>query len=478
MSDAIVVGGGLSGLAAAHLLERSGCRVTVVEARERLGGRIHTIEVAGERFDAGAQWIGPGQTRVDALAGALGLDTFPTRADGPAVVDVAGRRTTMTGSIPRLGPLALVRLQAALWALDRRAGQVAPTGAAGRDVDRDRRTLAEWLDATWLDRHVRDLVVTALRVVLGAEPSELSLLQVLQYVRAAGSVMALTEVEGGAQERRFVGGAGSLVAALADRLDAELRLGAPVERIAQDPAGPDEVTVHCAGGESLTASTAIVAVPPNLVPGIAFTPALPHARRRWLDRVRMGTTIKCLAVYDRPVWRDRGWSGEAVATAGPLSYVVDNTAPGGRPALVGFAVAAPGRWLQELPPAAQRRAVAAHLADLLGPAAGTPAALHLEDWSQQPFTGGCPVALPAPGATATASAAGLDPRAPHGRVHWAGTELATSWRGYMEGAIESGQRAAREVVAGLEADDDPGPGEDGASVELVQDGEPAEGAGT
>lgn len=459
MTDVVVVGAGLSGLAAAELLEGSGLEVVVLEARDRVGGRLRTTEVGGTDFDVGGQWVGPDQPRVAALADAVGAPRFPTPTEGRTLFDLGDRRLTAAGTIPRLPVLSLLQLRLALAWTDHRAAGVPAAGLSpargeerpdrlalpgGDPVAWDRLSVAALMRRRGLRTDVRAVVGPALRVVFGVEPDELSVLQLLQYVRAAGSAAALVDTEGGAQETRFVHGAGDLAGRLAARLGGTVRTGAAVAEVVDDGG---RVTATPERGAAVTARAAVVAVPPNLVGGIDFDPALPDDRRRWLAGQRMGATVKCLAVYPRPFWRDAGLSGEAVCADGPLSVVFDNTAADGTACLVGFAVGDHARELGGRSRAARRRAVLGRLRDLFGSPAGEPDAYHDHDWGAERHTGGCPVALPGVGVTA---GAGLDPRRPHGRVHWAGTELATVWRGYMEGAVQSGQRAAREVVGQLE----------------------------
>lgn len=435
--DVVVVGAGPSGLTAADLCVRAGLDVVVLEARDRVGGRTLTTTVGGAPFDLGGQWIGGTQHRVRTLAAALGLETFPQHHDGAKILSAGGGPTTYRGTIPSLPLLALVQLQRGLWALNRRAEREVLSELP------DEATLAHWL----ADRGVRDdvgaVITTAMRVVFGADPDELSWREFLAYVRSAGGVMPLVEVEDAAQERRFVDGAQTLSRRLAQQVGEErVRLRAPVRRIAAVSGGV-EVS---ADGTEVAARRAIVAVPPRLAGAIEYDPGLPAGRLSWFEGSPMGRTIKCLAVYERPFWREQGRSGEAVTTNGPVSVTFDATsADGAVPALVAFVVGRPADALHGVAPDARRQAVVEHLGAIFGEDAHAVVDYVDRDWSDEPWTGGCPVALPAPGV----AVGGVDPREPVGPIHWAGTETATAWRGYLEGAVQAGQRAAREVVAEL-----------------------------
>jgi monoamine oxidase len=153
------------------------------------------------------------------------------------------------------------------------------------------------------------------------------------------------------------------------------------------------------------------------------------------------------AVYQRPFWRARGLTGSAVATGFPVSVVFDDSPPGGRPGvLFAFVGGDNARRYATLAPAARRRAVLEQFAGLFGSEAKRADQFLETSWSQQEWTRGCPVGIPAVG-----SLVGYGPhlRRPVGRLHWAGTETAGYWNGYMDGAVSSGQRAASEVQAGL-----------------------------
>jgi len=441
MTDVVIVGAGLAGLSAARALQRAGKQVVVLEARERVGGRTHSIDVGGARLDVGGQWIGPTQHRMVALARALGLATFPTFHEGRKVLELEGRRTQYSGSIPSLPPLGLLDLEVARRMMDwqrQRVPTAAPQAAsAARRLDA--LSVEAWKRRLMRTDSARGVFDAAFRVVFGAEPSEVSALWFLAYCNAGGGFMQLVEVEGAAQEQRFVGGAQGVSEAIAAALGDAVQLNAPVRAISWRD---DGATVHI-DGTSIETRAVVLAVPPPLVRGIRFDPPLPAVRDQLLQRVPMGATIKCLVRYARPFWRDAGWSGEAVSDGDLLSVTYDNTShDGGVAALVGFIVGAAARAWSGRGREARERAVLAQLAGWFGPEAATPMMYEDTDWSAEPWSGGCPVSNPAPGVLTTAAATLAQPV---GCLHFAGTETATEWTGYMEGAVQSGERAAAEI---------------------------------
>jgi monoamine oxidase len=221
-----------------------------------------------------------------------------------------------------------------------------------------------------------------------------------------------------------------------------VRLGQAVERITQD-AG----SVRVESRElTVVADRAIVAAPPALTTRIAFEPRLPGARNQLAQRMPLGTLTKCLALYESPFWRDDGLTGEAVTDAGPATLTFDSSPEDGSAGvLTGFVGGNDARALARLSPDERRRAVVSGLARVFGERAATPLDYVEQAWADEPWSGGGPTSNFGPGGWT-----GFGPllRAPFGRVHWAGTETATSWSGYMEGALESGERAASEVLRG------------------------------
>jgi monoamine oxidase len=443
-ADVVVVGGGLAGLNAARLLAEGGARVLLLEARDRVGGRTVSMPVGGASFDFGAQWIGPTQDRVAALAKRLGIATFPTWTRGRKVMEVDGRIRTYSGTIPSLPILSLLVLNRALGRIQK-LGRLVPAdrpAEARRAMEWDALTLEAWKRREMPARVARETMDIAVRGIFGAEASELSLLHFFWYLNTSGGMEKLIEIENGAQQDRLVGGTQALSLGMANELGDRVILSAPVETIEQRG---DEVVIG-GGGRSWRAKRVVVAVPPALAGRIQYQPGLPVARDQLTQRVPMGATTKIVMTYGAPFWREAGLSGEAVSTAGPVTCTFDNTTHDGKGALVAFLV---GRYAREeaaLEPARRRERILAHMVRFFGARAGEPEDYREQDWAAEIWTRGCPTGIMGPGVLTQLGAA---LREPVGRIHWAGTETATQWAGYMEGALQSGERAAAEALAVL-----------------------------
>jgi monoamine oxidase len=472
-ADVAVVGAGLAGLVAARRLAAAGLRPLVLEARERVGGRLLNEEIGdGKVVEVGGQWIGPTQERIAALAAELGVETFPTHDEGRHLIEIDGRVAEYSGAITdaRLGlvrelskaisPLALADFELARARLDRMARRVPleEPWLAEEATNWDGQTFATWVAGNTRTTAARTLFELATEAVWAAEPADVSLLHVLFYTHSGGGFNTLLGTGGGAQQDRFHGGSQRIPLLMAEALGDAVRLGAPVREISQ---GVDGVTVGAGrllpGREGISrpsevevsARHAIVAVPPTLAGRIAYDPPLPGMRDQLTQRMPQGTVIKTMAVYERPFWREQGYSGQAASEGGPARVVFDNSPPDGSPGvLLGFLEGRLARQWGARDAAERRQAILAGHARLFGPRAARPERFIERVWSEEEWTRGCYGCLMTTGGW---TEYGRALRRPIGRIHWAGSETATVWNGYMDGAVQSGERAAAAVLAAAAA---------------------------
>jgi len=445
--QAIVIGAGFSGLAAARALNAGGVAVIVLEARERVGGRVDRGTTdPGVTLDLGGTWAGHGQDRILDWATQFGVASVAQHTDGRNQVELGGTVSSYSGTIPRVGIPALLDMARMQLAVGRAAKRVDPaTPWTARDAERlDAVTLDGWLRSRMHGRKARSLLNVACRTIWGAEADELSMLYVLSYIASAGGLDPLFEVEEGAQARWFPGGALAIAERAADQLGDRIRFGTAVTSIGYSQTG---VVVRAKGPEGrieLAADRAVVALPPALRRTIDFTPALPADAgcRRW----SMGNLTKVFAVYEEPFWRDYGLSGETLSDSSLASMTFDLSPPdSGHGLLVGFVGGRDARAYASLRGDARRSAVLDGLVARFGRKVLEPVAWAERSWAAERWSGGGPVAIGPPGAL-TSTREGL--RAPVGPLHWAGTETSPRWGGYIDGAIRSGERAAAELLAG------------------------------
>lgn len=439
--DVVVVGAGLSGLTAAHRLRQFGLTVAVFEASARVGGRVSSAEVDGVHVDLGGTFVGPGQDRILALADEVGVSRYRTYGAGDNVLRWRGRSRRYRGTVPPVGAglLDVGRIQLALDRLARTVPRGDPA-AAPHASDLDAESLGSWMRRSHASAAARDLIAIAGRTTWGCEPDEISLLHAAHYIHQAGGLSSMLDTEGGAQEEHFVEGSHEIAVRVARGLGPAVRLDAPVERIA---ASSDGVVVSSAR-EDVTARAVIVAVPPALRGGIRFSPDLPSRYAQLAQRWPAGVLSKAYAVYDAPFWRARDLSGQGLSDTGPVFITFDASPPGdgGPGVLLGFIGARYAREWDDLPPAERRARALSSFADLFGPRALDATGYIDQRWGAEPWVGGGPTAAPGPGVVVPYAAALVEPV---GRILWAGTETATRWTGFMDGAVRAGERAALEA---------------------------------
>ena len=344
--DAVIVGGGIGGVAAARRLLEAGKRVCLLEAQDRWGGRTklaRSSAVPGVTVDVGGQWVGPTHTRLLELLRTLGLPLVRQYGRGADLLDDGQqiRKSLNLGTnIPRVSMLALLEVQFIIVGKLERLARRMPasdvllrdgSGAAARRLAAlDATSCEAWLRERCWTRDAVRLGALTVEMLLGVEPAQLSLLSLLQYIRANGSLSFLVEVENAAQQWWVGGGGMGRVAPLlvetlrrehGSRLDA--RLGSPVRRVEKLDGG--RLGVCLGSGEALVAAHVLLALPPTAcLERIELRPAPPPEWQRCAARAFMGCYTKCVVLYDAPFWRERGLSGTCMRLAWDAEHPVQN----------------------------------------------------------------------------------------------------------------------------------------------------------
>jgi len=440
-ADVIVVGAGVAGLKAAQELVAKGLSVIVLEANDRVGGRLKATEVSGRIGDVGGQWVGIGHDVLLAEAKRFGIEIYPQYEAGKTILQLLGKAKTFAGAVPRMPVLSLIELFRIQKRWDREMKTI-PADApwnAPKAKEWDGQTLESWIVKNVHTAAAREFARLVPRGAWAAEARQVSYLWFLDALRSGHGLEYLMAVKGGALDSKFRGGMQQVAQRMADELADRVILGTPVQKIVQTA---DGVQVMTAGGE-FKARFLIVATPPGSAARIAFEPHLPASRDGLQQRMPMGAIIKAIVAYKEPFWRKNGYSGQIATDDDMLGIVMEDAGDSGQTTLLCFIE---GRHAIEMSAAGKdirKEKVIASLVRFFGPEAANPVGYDDNDWLVEPYIHGYVGSMP-PGVM---TRFGKALREPCGRIHWAGSETAEEWAGYIEGGFRSGIRAATEVLS-------------------------------
>ena len=432
----IVVGAGLAGLTVAVRLKDMGAKVSLIEARDRVGGRIFTIRGAfaqEQHAEAGADFIDEGQHEIIRLVNEQRLTLRPILKHGFAFVRHPGpsrRRRHILSGEEAWG--ALSQALCPLVAAYRTAGKRWNSPIAGQLA---RQSVAQWLEEVMADSTTR-AVVRSLRGFFLADPEELSLLALVDQLAGDRS--------GQAAMYRIKGGNDRLPLALAKYLGEDLRLNSVVRAICQDRSSV-RVKVETPNGQEafIRGRYVVLAVPTTTLRSIHMQPPLPTRQMRAIHSLKYGRTTKALLQFDRSFWRRKG-RPRACGTDAPTGAFWDaNEEQAGEGGIL--TLMAGGQASEDTQKIVAQHGVEGLVDELdwLGSRSATLLHSRIVTWEDDPWAqGGYAYFDPA-----------FDPRLlswlarPHGRIVFAGEHTSMNWQGYMNGAVESGLRAAEEICA-------------------------------
>ncbi|MEW5654121.1 flavin monoamine oxidase family protein [Streptomyces cinereoruber] len=441
-ADVVIVGAGLAGLTAADQLSRAGHDVVVIEGRDRVGGRIHTVEVAGVPVDAGATWVAPHHAAVRDLVSRFGCEFVPQFHQGKGVMSFGGKRKIESAT--SMAPWGMLDITRILNDLQKMVDDL-PVSAPWEHpqaAQLDSMSLGEWLTAKHALKDTRKFLTMFSLVQWGAPVSDVSLFNALRYIKNLGGIEFMLTVEGGDQQDRVLGTTHSLVSKLADTLEDRVIVNSPVERITTVG---DRVTVET-GRHTIEARYVIVTASPTHRSTIKFTPALPQRHYGLSRSWRLGALSKAFVAYDRPFWRNEGLSGEGMSDNETVFLTFDVSPSADGPGIL--MVFCDARGFDAYDEDERRRRVVKHLVHMFGERARHAVDYTDFSWGNDVFAAGGPNPAVGPKAWTTF---GPYLREPVGLVHWAGSETADETSGSMNGAMLSGRRAASEVAARLDA---------------------------
>lgn len=444
--DVVVVGAGVTGLTAARRLHAAGKRVAVLEARERVGGRLLTKDVDGVRLEVGGQWVSPDQTALLSLLDELGLATYPRHRRGASVyIGLDGERRTFTGDAFPVSEKTAAEVDRLTAELNRLSAMMDPLEpwAHPDAAELDSMSFAQWLTARTDDDEARDNVALYVGSAMLTKPTHsFSALTAVLMAASAGGFSNLVDADY-ILDRRVDGGLQEVPLRLARDLGPSVHLGSPVHAISWEAQGAAVTT----GTKVYSARHVLLAVPPTLVGRITFSPALPAIQMQMRQHQSFGLVIKVHATYATPFWREDGLSGTAFSPYALVHEAYDNTNEDidgeTRGTLVGFVSDVRADEILELSADDRRDRVLESLRGYYGDAALDPVSYYESPWMDDEWTAG---AYATSFDTGSLTRYGKHLRDDVGPLSFSSSDVAGLGFQHVDGAIRMGEAAAERVL--------------------------------
>ncbi|PGG99043.1 hypothetical protein GX51_06459 [Blastomyces parvus] len=456
-TDVVVVGGGFSGLTAAYRCHEAGLKTIVLEAKPRIGGRsrTHKKQSGPGVVELGATWINKNtQPEVFALTQKFGLETLEQFVQGDTIhqgidgVVIRGQAGGLANHVS---------------AEDRRQAEIYTQALVQRPESVNIRkfhdfpksedvTYSDWLaQLGCTGEYVQALANHSTGALIGRGSKDIGAHYFLDYIKSGmGFLSLVSDDKMGAQHLRVKKGTSEIAYSLARALEpGSILVNSPVDSIVQHQG---DCLVTTASGASFKARKVIMAIPTNTYTNIHFTPPLPRGKRALVTRTMPGYYTKALVSYREPWWRHAGLSGKFTSLKGPICFSFDTSDPSCEQySLALFIVGQVAHQWSKLSALQQEESLLNHLEELVGPKLAQKAhdvlEVNIMEWEKEEFLCGAPTSSMPPGLL---SRFGGDLRTPLSNVHFAGAETAFEWKGYLEGAVRAGYRAAKEVTQALQ----------------------------
>lgn len=436
--DVVIVGAGFAGLSAAWELTKRKVNIAVIEAMDRVGGRVHSFQTKdGVTVDLGAQWVGRHQKRMQSLAKEFGLSLMSTYTEGKTTYNLGGTIQRVEGENPPLsseGLFDLLQFKRKMESLVKELPQQEIwKSTLAKEIDTY--TLDAWIQSNLFTKEGRDFF-RLFAEVMCVEPYEPSALDFLWCLKTSGGFQQVLTAE----EEWFSEGAQTLALKMADAMKDNIYVSTPVKKIEYSK----NSALVFSEKQVWKAKKVIAAVPPSISDRIEYNPPLPAGRDLMTQKIGQSSVIKMVLIYEKPFWREEGLNGLAQCDRGLVRFVADSSPNDGTKGVL--TLLSGGRYARELAGLEKqyrKQIVLKELSSLFGPKAEQPIQFYEKDWTEETWIRGGYAAHFPPGII---TAFGEWLRRPIGPIHWASTETADDWKFYMEGAVQSGERAAKEVL--------------------------------
>ncbi|HEU4465869.1 MAG TPA: NAD(P)/FAD-dependent oxidoreductase [Agromyces sp.] len=454
-TDVVIVGAGAAGLTAATELVKAGRSVVVLEARDRVGGRLWTGEVDGAMLEIGGQWVSPDQDALIETLDELGLETYPRYREGVNVyIGPDGEVKKFEGDIFPVPPATEQEILTLIEKLDALVAEIDPEQPWAHPLakDLDEVSFARWLETQTDDEEARENVGMFIAGAMLTKPAHaFSALQALLMAASAGSFSNLVDADF-ILDRRVVGGLQLVPIRLAERLGDVVKLNQPVRTLqwSTDAAAGGSTVVAVTDELEVHAREAILAVPPVLYSRISYEPPLPRRQHQLHQHLSMGFVIKVHAVYETPFWREQGLSGTAFSPWELVHEAYDNSNHDDpRGTLVGFVADEEADGVFQLSAEERKARILESMSHYYGEQAKHPVVYYESDWGSEEWTRGAYAASFDMGGLARY---GADLRTPVGPIRFACSDMAGKGYQHVDGAIRMGRLVAAQILESTPAE--------------------------